>query len=171
MVREYTVLLDPPVFMTPSATQRNTASDTPTVVERGEESLAYTCTPLSRDSAADGEEVALDGLLDDAATAAGATAADAGEAVSLDSLEAGADSAALSDSDGEAVSLTDLNAPNPDAKAEFAADQQARQAAALDEIPDVELLGSATEVTDEFVVGDTDAVKSAADDAGEVRYP
>lgn len=169
MVREYTVLLDPPVFMTPSATQRNTASDTPTVVERGEESL-LTPTPIERDSAADGEEVALDGLLDDAATAAGATAADAanaGEAVSLDSLEAGADSAALSDSDGEAVSLTDLNAPNPDAKAEFAADQQARQAAALDEIPDVELLGSATEVTDDFVVG-TDAVKSAVDDAGEV---
>ena len=113
MIREYTVLLDPPVFMTPSATSRNSASDQPALVQQGDEALVIP-TPIQRDDElvelevlnppaldnADGELVSLDSLADVA-----------GELVSLESLGG----QQIDDFDGEIVSLTDLAAPNTDA--------------------------------------------------------
>ena len=49
MVREYTVLLDPPVFMTPNATARNTLGDSPVLVERGEQAIVAP-TPIERNT-------------------------------------------------------------------------------------------------------------------------
>ena len=153
MVREYTVLLDPPVFMTPSATERNTSSDQPAVVQRGEEALIVP-TPIERDT---GVEVDLAGLTDDVSTPAAedlTISADEGEIVSLELLPDDAllgGNAPLSSGAGEIVSLTDLSAPNSDAleeREQFLAEQQAK----LDSIT-VELADSVEETSDTAVVG------------------
>lgn len=61
MVREYTVLLDPPVFMSPNTSARaDTAADSPAFVQRGDDSLV-TPTPIQRDSGS-GEIVELESL-------------------------------------------------------------------------------------------------------------
>ncbi|MFK7852663.1 MAG: FimV/HubP family polar landmark protein [Granulosicoccus sp.] len=152
MVREYTVLLDPPVFMTPSATERNTTADQPAIVQRGEEALVLP-TPIERNTVADSvsddefevELVGLDEELGDQATNA---LDDGGEIVSLDSLSDSAllsDSAPTLDTGGEVVSLTDLAAPNSEAI------EQREAAFDLDSIQ-VELLGTTEEVSDAAVV-------------------
>lgn len=155
MVREYTVLLDPPVFMTPTATERNTSSDQPTVVQQGNDSLIVP-TPIERQTADSGEAVNLE-LLEAGESAANGEAvelsAEEGEVVSLDvvsddALLGTAPSAAASD--GDVISLTDLSAPNSAALEEreaFLAEQQAR----LDAIT-VELADSVEEVADTVVV-------------------
>jgi len=134
MIREYTVLLDPPVFMTPSASGRNTAGDQPALVQRGEEALVVP-TPIQRNSEAQVE------LLD----------SPDGDLVELDILDGGqqfdngfqADSSSSSSSpfNGEAVSLTDLAAPNT------AASQQ-RASVETFEGFEVEVLGNTQEVSD-----------------------
>jgi len=173
MVREYTVLLDPPVFMTPSATERSTANDSPTIVDRGEEESLITPAPIERNPVAEGEDVSLDGLADtdDSVLLEGLAdageevqldglgddaAVAAGEVISLDSLEEGSDATEIVG--GEVVTLTDLNAPNTEATVEFTAEQQAQREAAVSEIPDVELVGSTDEISDNFVVEGSEQV-------------
>ncbi|MGQ7843549.1 FimV/HubP family polar landmark protein [Granulosicoccus sp. 3-233] len=159
MVREYTVLLDPPVFMTPTATERNTSADQPAVVQRGNEALVVP-TPIERDS---GEEVDLAGLTEEA-TAAVSDNADEGEIVSLELLPDDALLGGASDINpdaGEIVSLTDLSAPNSAAleeREQFLAEQQAR----LDAIT-VELADSVEEVSDTTVVAGEPEPELAAD--------
>ncbi len=150
MVREYTVLLDPPVFMTPSATERNTSADTPAVVQRGNEALVVP-TPIERDS---GEEVDLAGLAEAAPAAEDLSVnADEGEIVSLELLPDDAllgSTPDVSPDAGEIVSLTDLSAPNSAAleeREQFLAEQQAK----LDAIT-VELADSVEEMSDTAVV-------------------
>ena len=177
MVREYTVLLDPPVFMTPSASDRNTASEQPAILQRNDTSL-ITPTPIERTDADGGFEVEIVGssveIADNAvlpqdvsgSTVAGeAVSLDGGEVVSLDGLGASAlgsvelieDSSAVSleefngesfSGEGEVVSLTDLEVANPDATAQFQADQ----VASSDFDFNVEIVGSSSEVSDTFVV-------------------
>ncbi len=108
MIREYTVLLDPPVFMTPSASDRNTAADQPTVVQRGDEALVVP-TPIQRD----GVEVELFDSAD---------AEFEGDLVELDVLEGGQEfdggfqvDSGSSPFQGEVVPLSDLSAPNTSA--------------------------------------------------------
>lgn len=111
MIREYTVLLDPPVFMTATATDRNTASDQAAVVQRGNEALVVP-TPIDRGSSRDGEVVELDLL-----------SPPDGELIDLEVLAGGQQFEGLAfevenydtATDGEIVSLTDLSAPNTSA--------------------------------------------------------
>jgi len=151
MVREYTVLLDPPVFMTPTATERNTTADQPAIVQRGDEALIVP-TPIERNTAEDEFEVELVGLDEELGDQVSGSFDDGGEVVSLDAIP---DSTLLSDSaptlstDGEVVSLTDLGAPNSDAIAQREA--AAELAFDLNSI-EVELLGSGEEVADNVVV-------------------
>lgn len=134
MVREYTVLLDPPVFMTPSATERNTTADQPALVQRGEEALVVP-TPIERS---------------DIGGAPSST--DAGEIVSLGTIE---DSILLDGSDsalsneGDIVSLTDLSAPNTAALEQR--EQEASQAFTIASI-EVELVSTVEEVTDDVII-------------------
>jgi len=93
MVREYTVLLDPPVFMSPSASERNTGADQPAIAQSGDSS-SIAPTPIERSDLA----AASEGL----------------EASLLGSESSGA----VDNDGGELISLTDLNAPNTDAIAE-----------------------------------------------------
>lgn len=153
MVREYTVLLDPPVFMTPTATERNTSADTPAVVQRGNEALVVP-TPIERDPIDSGEEVDLAGLAEAAPAAEDLSVnADEGEIVSLELLPDDAllgSTPDVSPDAGEIVSLTDLSAPNSAAleeREQFLAEQQAK----LDAIT-VELADSVEEVSDTAVV-------------------
>ena len=151
MVREYTVLLDPPVFIT--ATERSTVTDQPAVVQRDTEVLVSP-TPIQRDT--------------------NAAIADTFEVEVFDGsgdVEI-ADSDILTESDvageGDIVSLTDLAAPNTDAI-------DAREAAlAFD--PDsfeVEVFGGTEEVSNDFVVAEEntdgleDFVVVEIDDLGE----
>lgn len=137
MVREYTVLLDPPVFMSPSATERNSTADQPVMVQRGDEALVVP-TPIER-SVVDlttGVEVDLFGE---------------GELVSLEPLgpDAQIGGQSLSVDDGEIVSLTDLSAPNTAAIAQ----REANSLRDFDlESIQVEVLGSVEEIGDETVV-------------------
>lgn len=72
MVREYTVLLDPPVFLSPNASSRSdTAADSPAFVQRDDTSLV-TPTPIQRETVIPGDIVSFD--------------QDGGELVTLDSL-------------------------------------------------------------------------------------
>jgi pilus assembly protein FimV len=108
MIREYTVLLDPPVFMTSTATDRNTASDQAVIVQRGAEALVVP-TPIDRGLSVDGEIVELDLLsladveLISPQELVGGQLFD-GRGFQLDAFD--------SSSEGEIVSLTDLSAPN-----------------------------------------------------------
>lgn len=121
MVREYTVLLDPPVLLSPSASERNTAADQPALVSGGDSALIVP-TPIQRDELAleEGFEVGL-GDLEDAAGESVLSLDEAtnGELVSLESLEdvPAIDSPVDSIGGGEIVSLSDLGAPNTDALA------------------------------------------------------
>lgn len=155
MVREYTVLLDPPVFMTPSASDLDPGADQSTVVQRGDEALVVP-TPIERDivAAADEEfEVELINLDEELGDQATGNLDDGGEIVSLDSIP---DATLLTDSaptlitDGDVVSLTDLGAPNTDAIAQR--ELVAEQTFDLDSI-EVELLGAGEEIADDIVVG------------------
>ncbi|MBX2882907.1 MAG: hypothetical protein KTR32_23350 [Granulosicoccus sp.] len=194
MVREYTVLLDPPVFMTPSATERNTAADQPAVVDRGDSELVP--TPIQRDELSDGGlAVDLDNLIVDEDLAEAATAevedtptpaellgeADtAGQGVPIDELtddsllsdaESAADEAGESidlsalDDGGELVSLTDLEEPNTAAQA--AREAEASQAFSIDDIQ-VELAGTEEEVTDDAVLDEAGQVVQPADGGQEI---
>ncbi len=102
MIREYTVLLDPPVFMTPSATNRNSSSDQPALVQRGEEALVVP-TPIQRETDSASEAVDLSLLAPPDVT---------GGEGELISLEAVGDGQQFDEFNGEIVSLTDLGAPN-----------------------------------------------------------
>lgn len=77
MVREYTVLLDPPVFLTPNtSTRSDTVADSPAIVQRDDTSLV-TPTLIQRDAQViPGDIVSFD--------------TDGGELVTLDSLDSGA---------------------------------------------------------------------------------
>ena len=164
MVREYTVLLDPPVFLSPSASERNTTADQATIVQSGEAALVVP-TPIERSAAAveDGLDVGLDDL-EDAATepvlsldeATGTTPLD-GEIVSLEEqlpdntlLSAETGSANAQGAEGEIVSLTDSGAPNTDALAEREA--EALESFSIDGL-EVELVGDAAEVADDVLAG------------------
>lgn len=183
MVREYTVLLDPPVFMTPSATERNEAADQPTVVDRGEDSNLVP-TPIERGSAEiedGGITVDLDDLVvnEESLEASSSVPTPAellgesdnslegGQLLSLDELS---DDELVGDTEdpigdgGEIVSLSDLTAPNT-----AAIEQQEAELVESFSIEDieVELAGSAEEITDDLVI---DAAGEIIDqsDGGEV---
>lgn len=153
MVREYTVLLDPPVFMTPNATARNTTGDSPALLERGEQAIVAP-TPIERNTNAavteafDESSVVVVGsteeTLDSATAGTEVELSDAllGEEVSLDNLEV-----------GEVVSLTDLAAPNTDAL-ETISTSELQPAAVEYDFPEVELVGGTTEVSNDFTTGD-----------------
>ncbi len=146
MIREYTVLLDPPVFLSPNTSARvDTAADSPALVQRGDTSRV-TPTPILRDSTSGelvelesldsigGELVTLEGIstfdtaqLTDTALSAQpagniAGADFSGEVVSLEALDSavgfGADRLDIS-TVGEVVSLSDLGAPNTAAQTEI----------------------------------------------------
>jgi len=157
MVREYTVLLDPPVFMTPSASDSTSASEQPATSQRSDSSL-LTPTPIERTASSDGVEiegfesdgfeVELVGSDVEVGNDAGALSS-GGEVVSLENL--GGDST-VELIEGDAVALTDLTVENTDARAQFQADQNFEF--------DVEIVGTSTEVSDTFVAGDQGALDS-----------
>jgi pilus assembly protein FimV len=138
MIREYTVLLDPPVFMTSSATDRNTAGDQPVVVQRGDEALVVP-TPIERGSSLDGEIVELDllspsdGEVIDLQALSGAQQFD-DQGLQVDTSD--------SSSEGEIVSLTDLFAPNTSA-----IEQRSQESTETFEGFEVEVLGGSEEVS------------------------
>jgi pilus assembly protein FimV len=138
MIREYTVLLDPPVFMTSTATNRNTAGDQAVVVQRGDEALVVP-TPIERGSSFDGEIVELellsppDGELIDLQALTDGQQFD-GQEFQVDAYD--------SSSDGEIVSLTDLSAPNTSA-----IEQRSQAATETFEGFEIEVLGGVEEVS------------------------
>ncbi len=160
MVREYTVLLDPPVFMTPTATESSSAAapetqlragelNSPTPIERSDGSvgsdsvdgfeveLAGSDVEIANDIEGGGELVSLDDL--------------GGESVSLDGLgelDAVATSPDLANDAGDVVALSDLEVANTDAAGEFNFE--------------VEVVGNSQEVSDSFV-DDGFAVQEVAD--------
>ena len=155
VVREYTVLLDPPVFLSPSASERNSAADQPALVQGGDAALVVP-TPIERSTAAldEGFEVELFDLeveevdpvlsLDEATS--GALLSSDGESVSLDGLS---DDNLLPGGEGNVVSLSDLNAPNTDAVAELEA-----EAVAAFSLDDVQVsVADSDEVSDNVVIG------------------
>ena len=171
MVREYTVLLDPPVFMGPSASDRNTASDQPATSQRSDASLS-TPTPIDRAGSNDGFDVEVVGsdveIADDAAFASEGDV-NAGEVVSLDSLDAegtsdGVGEVELIDDSTESVItnqsdvvvLSDPGVENADAAAQFQADQNFEF--------EVEIVGDNNEVSDTFVA---DSAVTGVQDASE----
>jgi len=124
MVREYTVLLDPPVFMTPSASGRGALEDGVSLAGRDEGALLAPA-PIERDRSSDG-----------------------GEAVSLDELAGAAEAVdpQRAAEQGEVVALSDLASPNTDTGTD------ARSTPGFDF--DVELIGGTQEVADEVVGAD-----------------
>ena len=165
LVREYTVLLDPPVFFTPSATERNTLNEQPALVDRGDEALVVP-TPIEREGVADpladdGFVVELFGDGEEVTdTTSPGNTADDGDIVSLDGLS---DSDLLSegetvnlDDGGDIVSLTDLGAPNTAALEE----REAQQAFDINSI-EVELADNLEEVNDSAVVADSGSANNA----------
>jgi len=176
MVREYTVLLDPPVFMTPSASSTPT-SEQPAILQRNETSLIAPA-PIDRGAAAD-FEVEIVGSAEEVANNA-VLPTDGGDIVSLEDLGApGAsgtglgtvelidDSVVSLDSlaadEGEVVVLSDLEVPNESAALQFQADQ----VAASDFDFQVEIVGSSNEVSDTFVSGG-DQFGSSISDTSEI---
>lgn len=166
VVREYTVLLDPPVLLPPSASERNSSVDQAAIAQSGEAALVVP-TPIERDTiAADGGvDVGLADLVDaptepvlslDEATSDLPLGND-GELVTIgeqgdDNLLSG--SAVITGAQGDLVTLTDPSVPNTDAQAD-------RTQQAIDNIGlEVELLGSDTEVDN--------GVLSGADEDGSI---
>jgi len=172
MVREYTVLLDPPVFLTPSASERNTNEDQLAVA--GGDAASVVPTPIERSN------VAVDDPLDGAADAASADegvlvdlsdlediSADPipsldevtstnsisanGESVSLDELSDESLIPGSAGEQGDVVSLTDLSAPNLDAQAERL--ESTIDRFTLDDI-EVQAGAPAEEVPDDVVIGE-----------------
>ena len=161
MVREYTVLLDPPVFMTPSASDSSAASsEQPAILQRSDTSL-ITPTPIDRSAEADSFEVEIVGSAVEIAD--NAVLPTDGDVVSLDDLGNSANIATelgsvelIDDSsipfaadEGEIVVLSDLEAPNTEAAVQF----QSEQVATSNYEFDVEIIGSSSEVSDSFVAG------------------
>ncbi len=171
MVREYTVLLDPPVFMTPNTSSRvDTAADSPALVQRDGDSLV-TPTPILRDSDVfQGEVINLEedpaiARAREAGRAAAARAAAGdfpvqpltadsgvdlgGEVISLNEL--GSDISVTEDL-GEVISLTELDSP------------QVQNFPQLDEsgLPTVELIGGGQDVASD-VAGTVTRPSSSAD--------
>lgn len=108
VVREYTVLLDPPVFISPTESSRNNAADQPAVVQGGEGAVVAP-TPIERSSEADfaGVDVNLSELED----APSEPVLTLEEATSLGSI---ADNQLLDDTDNTSsvTALTDSGEPN-----------------------------------------------------------
>jgi len=119
MVREYTVLLDPPVFLSPNTSARSdTAADSPALVQRDNTSLV-TPSPIQRDSALipQGEVIDLD-IIDSQSIGQAITVEE--DAAILAAREAGAAARAAqgsfgaeSSSDiglgGEIITIEDIN--------------------------------------------------------------
>lgn len=152
MVREYTVLLDPPVFMTPSSSSRSSASEAPAILQRTDTSLV-TPTPIERSDIAtssDGFEVELVGsvveVADNAALPSG------GEEVSLSDISVGQVESTgsvvsldgLGSDAGEVVVLSDLAAPNTESF-------EVLEPGASEFEFNVEIVGSTSEVSDSYV--------------------
>lgn len=157
MVREYTVLLDPPVFMTPSATDRSTTAEQPAILQRSDSSLTAPA-PIERDTvSADSFEVEIVGSAVEIAD--NAVLPQGGDVVSLEDLGGSVElfdnsavsfetgGASIGEEVGEVVTLTDLEVGNPEAAVQFQSDQLA----AADYQFDVEIVGSSNEVSDTFV--------------------
>jgi len=152
MVREYTVLLDPPVFMAPNSSDGSSVSEQPTTQQRSDASL-LTPVPIERSDASDGFEVELVGSDVEVGNEAG-IGADGGEVISLENLGSDAaaeveiigESAVPITDEGSVVALTDLAVANTDAQAEFQANQNFEF--------EVEVVGTSDEVSDTFVSGD-----------------
>ena len=147
MVREYTVLLDPPVFMTEGASVRDGSGEQRAVVDA--ESALVAPAPIERagvepvaERTVDGFDVELVGSDEEIAddTLVGSD----GGVGSLDALDA--DSATL-EGDEEIRALSDPAAPNTDAVAQGGADGGA--GALGDDAFEVELIGAGIEVGDE----------------------
>jgi len=147
MVREYTVLLDPPVFMTPNASERSTTSEQPVTLQRNDESL-ITPTPIDRTSSSDGFEVEVVGSGVEVADNA-EIINDAGSAISA---ELGTE---LSTESGEVVSLETLDSEGALAAevtldSEVALGTEVGSEVGSDGIGEVELLGDSAEtITDQ----------------------
>ncbi len=180
MVREYTVLLDPPVFMSPSASNRNTGADQPVLVQRSESLLAP--APIERNSnasVADSFEVEIVGsaeeISNNAVIASDTFSSDVvsldgdvvsleGDVVSLGDLETGesADFGTVVELEGSEVSLdsfadqgevvvlSDLGETNTAAAGQFASDFEF----------EVEVVGDLTEVSDLYSIEGGDQVIS-----------
>jgi len=140
MVREYTVLLDPPVFMTPTATQSSSAAAPETQLRSGELNAP---APIERtddfavELAGSGNEIANDVQGGDVVDLDGLGG---GEAVSLDGLgelDVVATSPDIAGDTGDVVVLSDLEVANTDAAADFNFE--------------VEVVGDAQEVSNSFV--------------------
>ena len=162
MVREYTVLLDPPVFMTQGPSVRDGGADRPAVT--GGDSAVVAPAPIERDGGFEVELVDGDDELADEALLGGSDVG--GDVVSLDGLTGGS-----ADDGGDIVSLTDLDAPNTDAAAERAAraaGNAARGATAPDELFEVELVGDGVEVGDDAGGEDRRRAGAAGADGGDV---
>ena len=162
MVREYTVLLDPPVFMTQGPSVRDGGADRPAVT--GGDSAIVAPAPIERDGGFEVELVDGGDELADEALLGGSDVG--GDVVSLDGLTGGSP-----DDDGEVVSLTDLGAPNTDAAAERAAraaENAARGATAPDDLFEVELVGDGVEVGDDAGGEDRRRADAAGADGGDV---
>ncbi len=177
MVREYTVLLDPPVFLTPNTSARtDTLADSPAIVQRDDTSLV-TPTLIQRDSQVipgdivsfdsdGGEAVSLDALeLDAIGVAAGQRAQATGDAArsATDSLVGGDVIDLTSDIGGEVVTLSDLDTSQvgvPSSDGLFdggevvtltdlgAPNTSAQTTFSADGLPDVQLFGGGSEAGD-----------------------
>jgi len=159
MVREYTVLLDPPVFMTPSASDRDTSAEQPAILERTDNELPAPTAIDRTDAGVDGFEVELVGTAEEIADNAVLPSDVSGEVVSLEDL--GASAGAVTESTGTIVSLDGLDTDGANVEAGEVVlidDLETPQPTTLfqtDVISDtdfnVEIVGSNNEVSDTFV--------------------
>ena len=166
MVREYTVLLDPPVFMTPNATARNTLGDSPVLVERGEQAIVAP-TPIERNTNLSVAEefaepsVVVIGSAEETIDTAGTTVDLSevfegedvllGEEIAFEGEEVSLDGVILDE--GEVISLTDLGAPNTEAL-ETISTSELQPATVEYDLPEVVLVGGTEEVSNDFVAGE-----------------
>ncbi|MDC0435544.1 hypothetical protein OAM69_07935, partial [bacterium] len=180
MVREYTVLLDPPVFTSPSASQRNAAGDQPAIVQDGTAGAAVPI-PIERDNDA-GVDVELSDLEDassenvlslDEATS-NSLLTDDGDLVELDELTDDSllqGDSGVSDTEGEVVSLSDLGAPNTDALNTFSFDDIQVQTPDVTEDVADDLVFSADGQPGFGEVGDDGSTVVSLDDIEEPAQP
>lgn len=156
MVREYTVLLDPPVFLSPSSSSGSSSiGDAPALTNRNDNALVAPApierAPAPGSNAAVTESFSVEVIGDEAEVA--------NEAASVQDLAEGevvtlADESLLpSEDDGEVVVLSDLGAPNT------AVEDAAPQNLAEFEF-EVEVVGDAVEVGDD--VPGSDDLRSVA---------